>query len=223
MDRQQPMKMASAEALYNTTDGAGLSLFAVAPLARHPSHLDTDIRIPHLLSILGTAKWNGQVLGINQVNAAEQAKYGPGDYVPIVGVTYWSFRIMSGAAVAMILLALAGMWLIRREGRLERSRWFQRAAVVGIFVPILANWSGWIFTEMGRQPWVVYGLLKTSEARSPDVSSLDIILSLTGYIAIYSILVAVGAKLFIKEMKEGPGEAAAPGQTDLHHELEMAY
>jgi cytochrome d ubiquinol oxidase subunit I len=78
MDKQQPMKMAAAEALYNTTKGASFSIFAVAPFSHHPKRLNTDIRIPHLLSLIGTLSWNGTVKGINQVNAAEQKKYGPG-------------------------------------------------------------------------------------------------------------------------------------------------
>jgi cytochrome d ubiquinol oxidase subunit I len=185
MDKQQPMKMAAAEALYRDTNGASLSLFAVGPLTRHPTHLNTDIRLPYALSILATLNPNGHVEGINDVNRAEQRKYGPGDYVPIVGVTYWSFRLMTGAGMAMILLTLIGVVLLRRSGRIERSKWFSRFAVLGIFLPILANWTGWIFTEIGRQPWVVYGLLKTSDARSPNVSMGSIIISLTAYIVVY--------------------------------------
>jgi cytochrome d ubiquinol oxidase subunit I len=211
MDTQQPMKMAAAEALYNTTKGASMSLFAVAPFEHHPKALSTDIRFPHLLSLVATLSWNGTVQGINQVNAAEQKKYGPGDYTPIIGVTYWSFRVMAGGGVLLILFPLLGIWLARRPGRLELTRWFNRAAVVGIFVPIIANWTGWIFTEMGRQPWVVYGLLKTSDARSPDVSMASIIITLTGYIVVYGILIAVGVRLFVREIRKGPEDPEPPG------------
>jgi cytochrome d ubiquinol oxidase subunit I len=210
MDTQQPMKMAAAEALYNTTQGASFSVFALGPFTNHPPRLNTDIRIPHGLSILGTFSWDGTVKGIDQVQAAEVKQYGPGNYVPTVGVEYWSFRLMVGAGVLLILFPIAGVWLMRRRDRLERSRWFNRAAVVGIFLPILANWSGWIFTEMGRQPWVVYGLLKTSDARSPEVSAAMIIISLTGYVVVYGILIAVGARLFVREMKHGPDQPGSP-------------
>jgi cytochrome bd ubiquinol oxidase subunit I len=226
MDTQQPMKMASAEALYNTTKGASFSIFAIGPFTNRPPKLNTDIRIPHGLSILGTFSWNGTVQGINQVQAAEVKQFGPGDYKPIVGVTYWSFRLMVGAGVLLILFPLAGIWLARRKGRLERSRWFNRLAVLGIFVPILANWAGWVFTEMGRQPWVVYGLLKTSDARSPQVSMTMIILSLTGYIVVYGALIAVGTRLFVREMKHGPdepGSPQAPGAGGLSPDLLLAY
>jgi cytochrome d ubiquinol oxidase subunit I len=93
---------------------------------------------------------------------------------------------------------------------LERARWFNRAAIASIFLPILANWSGWVFTEMGRQPWVVYGLLKTSDARSPNVSMSSIILSLSAYIVVYGVLIAVGGWLFVREIKRGPEEHRPP-------------
>ncbi len=209
MTKQQPMKMAAAEALYKTTRGASLSVFAVGPFERHPERLNTDIRIPHLLSIIGTASWNGTVKGINQINAEEQRRYGPGDYVPIVGITYWTFRLMAGAGVLLVLLGLLGLALLRK-GRLERSRWFLWAAVAGIFLPILANLTGWIFTEMGRQPWVVFGLLKTSQARSPLVGSGAIILTIAGYTLLYGVLLVIGGRLFLREIAHGPEQAPTP-------------
>jgi cytochrome d ubiquinol oxidase subunit I len=228
MEKQQPMKMAAAEALYTTKKGASLSLFAVGPFERHPTHLDTDIRIPHLLSIIGTASWNGKVKGINQINAEEQAKYGPGDYVPIVGVTYWTFRLMAGAGVLLVLLPLIGLLLIRR-GRLERARWFLWAAVVGALLPPLANLTGWIFTEMGRQPWVVYGLLKTSEANSPLVGTSSIVITLVGYTLLYGVLLVIGGRLFLREIAHGPeGEPSKTpttpaGGPSRREDLVLAY
>ncbi|MGO9320582.1 MAG: cytochrome ubiquinol oxidase subunit I [Solirubrobacteraceae bacterium] len=203
MEEQQPMKMAAAEALYKTTKGASLSIFAVGPFEHFPERLNTDIRIPHLLSILGTASWNGEIKGVNQLNAEDQKKYGPGDYVPILGVTYWTFRLMAGVGVLLLLIPLLGLLLMRRR-KLEGSRRFLQLAVLGAFLPPLANLTGWIFTEMGRQPWVVYGLLKTSDARSPLVSSGDVILSLVGYTLLYGILLVIGGRLFLREIAHGP-------------------
>ncbi|HST33734.1 MAG TPA: cytochrome ubiquinol oxidase subunit I [Solirubrobacteraceae bacterium] len=210
MEEQQPMKMAAAEALYNTSKGASLSLFAVGPFERHPQRLNTDVRIPHLLSIIGTASWNGEVKGINQINAEEQAKYGPGDYVPIVGVTYWTFRLMAGAGILLVLLPLLGLRLIRR-GTLERTRWFLRAAVAGSLLPVVANLTGWVFTEMGRQPWVVYGLLKTSDARSPLVGTSSVLITLIGYTLIYGVLLVIGGRLFLREIGHGPQDEPPEG------------
>ena len=222
MEKQQPMKMAAAEALYKTTKGASLSIFAVGPFEHFPKRLNTDIRIPHLLSILGTFSWNGTVKGVDQLNAEDQAKYGPGDYAPILGVTYWTFRIMAGVGVLLLLIPLIGLLLVRRKA-LERSRRFLWAAVVGAFLPVAANLTGWIFTEMGRQPWVVYGLLKTSDARSPLVSSGDIILSLVGYTLLYGTLLIIGGRLFLREIAHGPesdpldpsSEETGPGRPEL--------
>ena len=215
MYKQQPMKMAAAEALYNTKDGAPFSIFATGQFTRHPGKLSKDITLPHVLSLIATLSWNGQVKGINQINAAEQKKYGPGDYVPIVGVTYWTFRLMIGAGVLMLLISAAGLLALRRK-RIERWKWFQRAAVAGFALPILANWTGWIFTEIGRQPWVVFGLLKTSQARSPNVTSADIVLTLAGYILIYGLLMAIGGWLMLREIGRGPeADPPAPGSDDL--------
>ncbi len=227
MEKQQPMKMAAAEALYKTTKGASLSIFAVAPFEHFPKRVFPDIRIPHLLSILGTASWEGEIKGVDQLQAEDVKKYGPGDYAPILGVTYWTFRAMAGAGVLLVLIPIVGLILLRR-GAFERRRWFLRAAVAGAFLPPLANLSGWIFTEMGRQPWVVYGLLKTSDARSPLVSSTDIILSLAGYVVLYGTLLVIGGRLFKKEIDHGPeaepsAEPQAAGAGPQRPELILAY
>jgi len=227
MEKQEPMKMAAAEALYHTSKGASLSIFAVAPFEHFPKRTNTDIRIPHLLSILGTASWNGEIQGVDQLQAADVKKYGPGDYAPILGVTYWTFRIMSGVGVLLLALPLLGLWLWRR-GRLERSPRFLRLAILGALLPPLANLTGWIFTEMGRQPWVVYGLLKTNDARSPLVSSTSIILSLVGYTLLYGVLAIIGGRLFLREIAHGPegersGEARERGEGAPGGDLVMAY
>ncbi|MGA2321469.1 MAG: cytochrome ubiquinol oxidase subunit I [Solirubrobacteraceae bacterium] len=227
MEEQQPMKMAAAEALYKTEKGASLSIFAVGPFEHFPKRLETDIRIPHLLSLLGTASWNGEVKGVNQLQAEDVKEFGPGDYVPILGVTYWTFRLMAGVGVLLLLIPIIGLLLMRR-GLFEKKRWFLRAAVVGTFLPPLANLTGWIFTEMGRQPWVVYGLLKTSDARSPLVSSGDIIISVVGYTLLYGILLIVGGRLFLREIAHGPeadpsGEPGVRPVAPTRPDLVLAY
>jgi cytochrome d ubiquinol oxidase subunit I len=95
---------------------------------------------------------------------------------------------------------------------MERRRWFLRAAVLGAFLPPLANLTGWIFTEMGRQPWLVYGLLKTNESRSPLVGSATIVMSLVGYTVLYGAMLLVGGRLFLKEIAHGP--EAAPTEDE---------
>jgi cytochrome d ubiquinol oxidase subunit I len=203
MYQQQPMKMAAAEAIYNTQKGAGFSVFATGSFTRHPKALSKDITIPDGLSLLATFNPNGTVKGINQINAAEQKKYGPGDYVPIVGVEYWTFRLMIGAGIVMLVISALGVYFLRRRN-LRLPNWFLRASVLGFLLPILGNWTGWMFTELGRQPWVVFGLLKTSQAKSPNVGSADLVITLAGYIVIYGVLIAIGGWLMSRELRHGP-------------------
>ena len=166
MDSQQPMKMAAAEALYNTEAPASFSLFTVGAL--NGGSEVWSVRVPYLLSLIATLNPHGTEQGINDVQRAYVKKYGPGSYKPIVPVTYWSFRLMIGFGMLAALLALAGQWLTRRR-RIPRSQWFCRAAIWGVGLPYLAGTMGWIFTEMGRQPWTVFGVLQTSQSESPGV------------------------------------------------------
>src|SRR6266536_1294398 len=144
MTRQQPTKMAAAEALWSDEAPAGFSLFAVGDVEHGRNHV--NLVVPHALSILATNTLNGEVKGINDVQAEEVARFGPGNYLPVLGA-----------------FTFLGLVLLRYR-RLERGRWFHRLALWGIGLPLLANTLGWVFTEMGRQPWVVYGLLRTALA-----------------------------------------------------------
>jgi cytochrome bd ubiquinol oxidase subunit I len=225
MTRVQPMKMAAAEALYQTKSGAPFSLFAVAPLEKRPTRSSFDIEIPHGLSILATNSWDGTVQGVNNLNAEYQKKYGPGNYAPIIGVTYWTFRIMTGIGFLLIALSALGMWLIWK-GRIEKSKRFLRYAPWAIALPVLANIAGWIFTEMGRQPWVVQGLLKTSDAVSPNVSAWDVGLTLLGFTALYGVLAAVDGWLMFRFARGAPAGAPTLAGTvspEAARELAMSY
>ncbi|MGD0943854.1 MAG: cytochrome ubiquinol oxidase subunit I [Acidimicrobiales bacterium] len=204
MERQQPMKMAAAEAIYNTQNGASFSLLTIGDLSGNPIF---QIRLPHMLSVLADNNWNGSVLGINQIQVKEAAKYGQGSYKPILWVTYWTFRLMVGCGILMLLLMAAGLWLMRR-GRLERSGWFLKVSVPAMALPFIANTTGWIFTEMGRQPWVVYGLLKTSQAVS-HIGTGYVVTTLVGFTAIYSLLAAIDFGLMARFARgeEGAGES----------------
>jgi len=231
LEKQQPMKMAAAEVVYHTQKGAPFSLLSTGPLKAHPKSVTNEIRVPHLLSLITTLSWNGTVHGMDNLQAADVKKYGPGNYLPIVGATYWSFRLMIGAGSLMLLLAVVGLWLARKR-RLESTRWFHRLALLGVVLPILANWTGWIFTEVGRQPWVVFGLLKTSQSDSPNVSTADIVITLAGYIVIYGVLIAIGGWLMVREVGHGPepaplpedpGAPGIPHSKDTPDELSLAY
>ncbi|MEV4091742.1 cytochrome ubiquinol oxidase subunit I [Streptosporangium saharense] len=210
MTRQQPMKMAAAEALWEDETSAGFSIFAVGDVRNGRNHI--NIQIPYGLSLLATDTLHGRVEGINDIQARYELKYGPGDYRPIIGLTYWSFRLMIGFGVLAALVALAGLWLIRGE-RLPRGRWPYWIAVWGIGLPLLANSLGWIFTEMGRQPWTVFGQMRTADSVSPGVSVTEAALSLGGFTLLYGALAVIEVALLMKFVRRGPEEEAEPEST----------
>src|SRR5262249_25127277 len=129
-----------------------------------------SITIPRLLSYMATGSFSGQVQGLNQLQEKERRAYGSGNYMPDIRVIYWSMRVMAFAGVLMFLVAAVGAWLYRKR-KLERPRWFLWTGVAAAAFPYIAATAGWILTEMGRQPWIVQGLLLTSRANSPSVST----------------------------------------------------
>jgi cytochrome d ubiquinol oxidase subunit I len=207
MTKVQPMKMAAAEALYETTDSAGLSLFAIGSLEKSPDELAFNIEVPGLLSFMATDSFTGTVQGINDIQAEYEQRYGPGDYVPVLGLTYWAFRIMLGLGFFGVVLAAVGLWKMRK-GR-DFGRWFTRLAVLGLFGPLLANAAGWTFTEAGRQPWVVQGLLKTADGVSP-IGSGTVLFSLIVLTLLYAGLAVIEVWLFVRVARRGPDPAPRP-------------
>jgi cytochrome d ubiquinol oxidase subunit I len=213
MEAQQPMKMAAAEALYNTSSGASFSLLTIGDLSDNAVF---QIRIPHILSVLATNTWDGKVQGINQLQKAANKKFGAGSYVPVIWLCYWSFRIMVGLGILLFILGGVALWLVRKR-RLEKSPRFLRFATWMVFAPFLANSFGWIFTEVGRQPWVVYGLLKTSKAVTL-IAPGYVAASLIGFTAIYSLLAVIEIGLMIRLAKVPPA-IETPAQAERVSEL----
>jgi cytochrome bd ubiquinol oxidase subunit I len=201
MTKQQPMKMAAAEALWETEEGAGFSLFAVGDVENGRNHI--NIQLPHLLSVLSTNTWNGEVLGINDIQSEYEQTFGPGSYIPVVGVAYWSFRLMVGSGLLMILICLVGLWYLRRR-RLETAGWFLALVPLGIALPYVANTTGWLFTEMGRQPWVVFGVMKTSDAVSGTVGVGFVATTLIGFTVIYAVLSVIDVVLLTRFARGEP-------------------
>ncbi|GIH67338.1 cytochrome ubiquinol oxidase subunit I [Microbispora siamensis] len=201
MTEQQPMKMAAAEALWEDETSAGFSIFAVGDVENGRNHV--NIQIPYGLSLLSTNTLDGKVEGINDIQARYEKTYGPGDYRPVVGLAYWSFRLMIGFGALAGLLALAGLWLTRRR-RLPGSPWFYRIGVLGIGLPFLANTLGWIFTEMGRQPWTVFGVMRTAAAVSPGSDVGEVATTLVGFTLVYAVLAVIEVRLLLKFIRKGP-------------------
>ncbi|WP_256103680.1 cytochrome ubiquinol oxidase subunit I [Streptomyces sp. ODS05-4] len=227
MYQQQPMKMAAAEALWEGESPAPFSVFAYGDVDK--GHNKVAIEIPGLLSFLAHSDFESHVPGINDTNKALQEKYGPGDYRPNIPVAYWGFRWMIGFGMASFALGLLGLWLTRRRFLLpERlrtaedevphlvlfrtplnpklTRLYWLAALWTLAFPLIANSWGWIFTEMGRQPWVVYGVLQTRSAVSPGVSQTEVLISMIAFTTLYAILAVIEVKLLVKYIKAGPPE-----------------
>lgn len=221
MVEQQPMKMAAADAVFETQDGAGLSLFATGDMESNPKGLNRNIEVPNLLSFISTGKPLGEVEGINNINARYQKEFGPGEYAPIIAVAYWSWRVMIGCGMLMALIGLAGWWFARR-GRLEESTRFLKLAMPAAALPFVASSAGWVFTEMGRQPWVVFGLLRTQDGISPTVSSAEVWISLVGFTLLYGILAVIAGKVFFNLAGKGPKEIGDDEDPDQPY-LGMAY
>jgi cytochrome d ubiquinol oxidase subunit I len=200
MVQTQPMKMAAAEALYNTASPASFSLFTLGT-PDGKSEL-WSIRVPNLLSFLSTHDFNGTVEGLNDLQAQYVSLYGPGDYMPTIWITYWAFRWMIGLGALSIFVAMVGL-VLTRKGKTTLPNWTWNVAIWAAPLPVLAISVGWMFTEMGRQPWIVFRLMKTADGVSPGITGLDVLISLIVFTAIYGALAVVEMKLLLKAAQTG--------------------
>ena len=197
------MKMAAAEALYKTSTGADAS-FSIFTLGTPDGvHELFSIRVPYLLSFLSTHSLNGTVEGINDLQAQYTQLYGPGDYTPTIWITYWAFRWMIGLGMLHVAIAVVGLWLTRK-GRTPTRAWQWKIAIWAMPLSLLAMIVGWIFTEMGRQPWIVFSLMKTADGVSPGTTGLEVLISLVAFTAIYGTLAVVEFKLIKRAAQKGP-------------------
>jgi len=207
----QGMKIAASEAQWNTCQPCGFSLFQIGGFTTSDQTPSFSITVPKLLSYMATGSFDGQVQGLNELQSQEQRAYGRGNYMPNVEVIYWSMRVMAYMGVLMFLVAAIGAWLYWKQ-KLERARWFLWPAIVAIAFPYIAATAGWILSEMGRQPWIVQGLLKTADANSPSVSTTWVAISLTVFVALYITLLVVDFWLMRRYAGRGldGGEPEAP-------------
>jgi cytochrome bd-type quinol oxidase subunit 1 len=206
--RYQPMKIAAAEAQWNSCKPCSFSVAQIGGYSQSHQNPNKIIQIPHLLSVLATGTWSGPVTGLNQLQSQYEKKYGPGNYIPNVAIQYWSMRTMAVLGVVVLLLALWGWWLLYR-GRLHSSRVFLWLAVWAVIMPFLMNTAGWLLTESGRQPWIVQGLQKTKVANSPSVTATDIWISLILFVLAYIILAVADLGLMLRYSRRGLAQADA--------------
>ena len=207
----QPMKLAAAEALFNTEAPASFSLFTVGTLDGTQEVF--SLRVPGLLSWLATGDTDGTVRGINEIQVSYAEMFGPGSYAPYLPATYWSFRLMMGLGALTTLIVLWAWWAQRR-GRTPQSRWLLRAGLLLPVLPVAANSFGWILREMGRQPWVVFGQMLTADGVSPNVTAGDVALSFASFTLIYGVLAVIEIKLLLTYARRGLPDLTAPAEDE---------
>ena len=194
-----PMKLSSFEALWETEDPAPFAIIADINEVEHKN--DMEITIPAMFSMMLYNEPSGAVTGINQLQEEYAAQYGPGEYRPDVTGMFWSFRIMIGLGGLMLLLAFVAAYLGWKKCPMNFPIFLKLLPWL-LPLPFIANSVGWYIAEGGRQPWIVFGLQKTSEAVSPNLTSSDVWLTMVGFTLIYLVLaiaalwIAVG---FIKK------------------------
>ena len=227
---QQPMKMAAAEAACQT--GTSFSVLSIGNLgSRDCNDVAGIIEVPGLLSFLAHGDFDTEIKGVNDLLPEYQANYGTtipdeaiyGDragseiqYVPLMEVTYWGFRIMIGFGALAAFAAVVALW-ITRKGTVPESKWIMRLAILGILAPFVANSAGWVFTEMGRQPFSVVPnpnpsgvdgvFLFTAASVSPGVSAGEMLFSLITLTLVYGALLVVEVRLIITYVRGGVASA----------------
>jgi len=215
--KYQPMKIAAAEANWNTCGPCSFSLFQIGG-GNNDQTPTKIIQVPHLLSLLSTDSWNGTVQGLNQLQAQYEQQYGPGNYIPNVFIQYWSMRVMAYGGALIFLISLIGGYLLWRD-RLGETRWFLRLAVWVAPLPFIMNIAGWMLTENGRQPWIVQGLQLTKDGVSPSVGTATIVTSLIVFFLLYGILAVVDTFL----MTHYARKQLAPEEEGAEEEVEPEF
>ncbi|MCA0294787.1 MAG: cytochrome ubiquinol oxidase subunit I [Actinobacteria bacterium] len=237
----QPMKMAAAEALWETEQPAGFSVFTIGTL--DGTQEVWSWKIPGVLSFLATGDFNGKVYGINDLvkkmeseaftnsdlvlqreSAERLAKVGVTDWVPNIPVTYWTFRFMMGLGFLAMAIAAWVLWVTRKGGLPTPGKLWTSLMFAAPLAPLFGISFGWIFTEMGRQPFIVYGVLPTAASASPGVSAFEVGLSMVLYTVIYGALAVVEVGLFMHYVKLGLPDVSEPKVlTDDDAPLSFAY
>ncbi|WP_415954438.1 cytochrome ubiquinol oxidase subunit I [Streptomyces sp. KLOTTS4A1] len=238
MFEQQPMKMAAAEALWDTEGPAPFSVFSVGDVSEGRNAM--ALEIPGLLSFLAKDNFSDPVPGINDRARAEAAEFGgrPEDYRPNIFMAYWGFRLMIGFGMTSFMVGLIGLWATRRKFWLAPvhrtgedeppklmvtntwelngffTKWSWRIGMLTLGFPLIANSFGWIFTEMARQPWAVFHLIRTEDAVSPNVTVGTQIGSLAAFTVLYAVLAVIEVKLLLTYAKAGPDTDERPPAKD---------
>ncbi|WP_461240013.1 cytochrome ubiquinol oxidase subunit I [Paucilactobacillus sp. N302-9] len=215
--KDQPMKFAAMEGVYKTT-GKSAPWAAMASLDTKNHKTNWSLDVPHALSILSYHKTTGSVKGMNAINKELHAKYDKKfgkdiNYYAPVKTLFWSFRIMAISGGFFALVAILGLIFNRQKSKaILNQRWFLYVLGLTMWLPFIANSTGWMVTEFGRYPWVVYGLLTIADAVSPNVSVGSLLFTNIAYFAVFACLGLVMIWLSHRELKKGPDDLASLDQ-----------
>ncbi len=194
----QPVKVAAMEGHWETHRGAPMVLFGIPDPANETNRY--EVAIPNLASLILTHQWDGEVKGLTAW---------PEDERPPVAPVFWSFRVMVAIGVLMLAVGAISLWL-RWRGRLYDTPWFLRLVQYCMPVGFVAILAGWFTTEIGRQPWVVYGLMRTGNAVSPAIGGVEVLVSLIAFVAAYAFIFGFGIYYLVKLVRKGPDPAPGP-------------
>ncbi|QCB93206.1 cytochrome ubiquinol oxidase subunit I [Cellulomonas shaoxiangyii] len=246
MFEQQPAKMAAAEGLCTSQDGAPFSILAIGDLTNDCEGVRHLLEIPGVTSYLATGDFDAPIRGVDELqeqytrwigeweeaNGVEAPVDADTRFYPNLAVTYWSFRLMIGLGAGSAALSLAALWLLRRKGSVTGHVWFGRLGLAAIATPFAASAFGWIFTEMGRQPWVV--------APNPDASGVDgvwlltargvsevvspgmVVFSMVGFTLLYGVLMVVWFRLMKRYAVEGVADTERDPSPDANPPVDDA-
>jgi cytochrome d ubiquinol oxidase subunit I len=199
----QPATLAAMEGLFKTEEGAALVIIGQPNTAEQK--LDNPISVPRMLSFLTYQRWGAEVRGLDSFSRDQWP-----DNIPLL---YFSYHIMVGLGTIFIAIALVGLFLLWRR-RLFESRWMMWILMLSVPLPYIANTAGWMTAEIGRQPWLVYGLMRTNEGFSPTVSSGNVMFTLLGFMGMYFVLGILFLYLIWREVEHGPKMLEAPLATE---------
>jgi cytochrome d ubiquinol oxidase subunit I len=202
----QPAKLAAIEARWETGSRVPLALFAIPDSDAETNHF--EISVPVLGSLILTHDPNGTIKGLKDF---------PKDQRPPVAIPFFAFRIMVGLGLVMLAIVVASWFLRGRGGRLYHQDWYLRVCQYATPIGFFAVLAGWTTTEVGRQPWTVYGLLRTADSVTPSLTGTDVALSLLGYMVVYLIMYPAGFLLFMRIIKKGPARAE---ESERHDKIE---
>lgn len=191
--KSQPSKFAAMESVWETTRGASFNLLMVPDVSQERNSIEM-LRIPKMLSFLAFKDVNAEIKGLKDF---------PKELRPPIAPTYYSYRVMAVLGIFILLVSLASVVMCRKQNFTD-YRGFLTLMVFSIPAPYLAQQLGWLVAEIGRQPWIVYGVMKTSDAVSKSISTTQVVLSLIGFTVLYGLLGAIDIYLLVKYAKKGP-------------------